>query len=450
MMEVQSTQDLSITFRKFEVTQILSALQAGDSCALVGIGSVGKSNLMRFLQRPDVGQAYLGEAWTDFLLVYIDLNKLLKVSLWGLFELMLHQLLVELPQRGVDAATLQTIDDLHQRATQPKTKFLALRYLDRAINLVCHKLQLRLVFLIDEFDGLCRALPPRGFAALRALRDDYKYRLMYVVATRLELKRLRPDVAQMEAFEELISSHTVWLGPYSAEDARFTLQRLEARHNQPLPEAAAADVLQVSGGHPGLLREVYHLARQSQVDLAQAAAHHAPLTDECQRIWLSLNQDEQQALAHWVGGGPLLPPYLAGLEQLRRKGLVTSGPAGEWQLFSPLLAEFVKRQRFVSPSQIHVDHEHHTIWINGYEVPGLTRLEFDLLAFLFQRHGQPCSRDELVQHLYPHDAWEEAGTDTRLDSVVKRLRKKIEPNSKEPRYLLTVHGYGFKLHDSIE
>ncbi|HXW00348.1 MAG TPA: hypothetical protein VEC93_18155, partial [Anaerolineae bacterium] len=63
---------LPTTYRQAEVNQILTALQAGDSCSVVGVGSVGKSNLLRFLGQDEVRQAYLGEAWQTYLFVYVD------------------------------------------------------------------------------------------------------------------------------------------------------------------------------------------------------------------------------------------------------------------------------------------------------------------------------------------------------------------------------------------
>lgn len=89
-------ESLPIIYRASEVGQILAALRAGESCAVVGIGSVGKSNLLRFLHRADVRRAKLGQEWDTYLFVYIDVNKLLERSLWGLSELMLHQLVISL------------------------------------------------------------------------------------------------------------------------------------------------------------------------------------------------------------------------------------------------------------------------------------------------------------------------------------------------------------------
>jgi DNA-binding winged helix-turn-helix (wHTH) protein len=317
---------------------------------------------------------------------------------------------------------------------------------------VCNQLRLQLVFLIDEFDGLCRSMSAQGFALLRALRDDYKYRLMYVVATRLELKRLRAEANEIEAFEELIASHTFWIGPYTEAEAQLALRRLETRHQAPLDHQIAAEVLRLSGGHPGLIREVYYLAQQQPANLALVAARHAQVVDECQRIWLSLAPEEQQVMINLNGATPRLITHPHLVEQLRRKGLVNGSPPDAVCVFSPLLADYINRQSPATSTSIYLDYTRHTVWINGYEVTGLTRLEYELLAYLDQRRSQTCSRDELAHHLYPDEAVPgEAGiSDTRLDSIIKRLRRKIEPNPHEPRYLVTMHGYGFRLQDKVQ
>src|SRR3972149_3136112 len=150
---------LPLSFRATEVDKIISILQAGDSCSLVGIGSVGKSNLLRFLQQEDVRRTKLGKEWNKYLFVYIDANELLQQSDWGLYELMLHQLLAVLSRKKINSEIFQAVDNLYSLATESSTQHLALRYLDRAISLLCGRLGLRLVFLFDEFDHLCLTLP---------------------------------------------------------------------------------------------------------------------------------------------------------------------------------------------------------------------------------------------------------------------------------------------------
>lgn len=441
--------DQPLTFRATEVKAIMDCLRAGDSCSVVGIGSVGKSNLLRFLQREDVGRHYLGQESAAYLFVYLDLNKLLKPSRWGLFELMLHQLLLALTERSADETALKRIDELHQRATESHTRYLALRYLDRAVSIVCNQLGLRLVFLGDEFDGLCRTMSPPGFAALRALRDDYKYHLMYVLATRLELRRLRTEPGEIEALEELVSSSTIWLGPYAEEDTRSTLQQLEARYKLKLDKQSTRQVLQASGGHPGLLREVYRIIRRRPADFSEAIAGDPAVLDECGRIWFSIPPKEQQVMINLARAAPIPPDQFDILEHLVRKGLVTEAQTSGHQLFSPLLTAFVRQQNKVADTQVQMDPYRRSAWVNGYEVQGLTPLEYNLMAYLAKRRGQICTRDELVQHLYPDEmSLKGPGvTDTRLDSLVKRLRRRIEPNPDDPQYIITVRGHGIRLDD---
>jgi DNA-binding winged helix-turn-helix (wHTH) protein len=450
-MSTQEKHDLPLTFRKEVVDSILTCLMAGESCAMVGIGSVGKSNLLRFLQREDVHRAKLGQEWDSYLFVYIDANKLLEQSLWGLSELTLHQVLISLTDHGADEVALQKIDDLHQRSTAPPTRHLALRYLDRAVGLVCRHLGLRIVFLIDEFDNLCRMLSPRGFAALRALRDDHKYRLMYVVATRLELSRLREEIEEIEPFEELVSLNTIWLGPYSEDDARFMLHRLEARHDIRLDERTTHHLVAAAGGHPGLLRAAYRVAIEHPSDLAHAALAHSPrVRDECRRVWLSLVSREQKAitaLASAAGAGSVGSDTL---KQLHYKGM-TGGPWSEDnQVFSPLFAEYIRQEQPTIGAHIQVDRKRRMVWVSGHAIQDLPPLEYRFLEYLESKRGQVCSRDELARHLYPEEVFGEGVSDARLDAVVKRVRKRIEPVPGEQRYIETVWGQGFRLVDGDE
>ena len=67
--------------------------------------------------------------------------------------------------------------------------------------------------------------------------------------------------------------------------------------------------------------------------------------------------------------------------------------------------------------------------------------EFELLETLLRRKGRLLTRDFLIEEVWGADYYGDTRT---LDVHVKRLRRKIEDDPHNPRYLLTVRGLGYK------
>lgn len=76
---------------------------------------------------------------------------------------------------------------------------------------------------------------------------------------------------------------------------------------------------------------------------------------------------------------------------------------------------------------------------DGNEIP-LTSTEFSLLEFLLRNAGKPCSRDDITSHL---KGYEWSPQDRSLDTLVARLRRKIEVDVHEPKLLRSVRGVGY-------
>ena len=70
----------------------------------------------------------------------------------------------------------------------------------------------------------------------------------------------------------------------------------------------------------------------------------------------------------------------------------------------------------------------------------LTTKEYDVLEFLVKNKGTVYSRDELLLTLWGDG---HAGDERTVDVHIRRLREKIEPNPKEPRYIRTRWGVGY-------
>jgi len=82
--------------------------------------------------------------------------------------------------------------------------------------------------------------------------------------------------------------------------------------------------------------------------------------------------------------------------------------------------------------------------ITGREVEELTPTEFELLASLARQPGRIFTRAQLLDavHGVAFESYERA-----IDAHIKNIRRKIEPDPREPRYILTVYGVGYKFND---
>ena len=77
-------------------------------------------------------------------------------------------------------------------------------------------------------------------------------------------------------------------------------------------------------------------------------------------------------------------------------------------------------------------------------VPPLSKKEFDVLASLWHRRGQACSRDTLANEGWPERDPEDA-TDTEIDQYIRRLRVRLGDTDKDNPIISTLRGYGYKI-----
>ena len=96
-------------------------------------------------------------------------------------------------------------------------------------------------------------------------------------------------------------------------------------------------------------------------------------------------------------------------------------------------------------ADLEIDLEGHRLQRAGAPVQ-LSRIEFSLLAILVQHPGQIFTRAQLLDRLHGV-AFE--GFERSIDAHIKNLRRKLEADPAQPRYVLTVYGIGYKFNDEI-
>ncbi|TET52599.1 MAG: response regulator transcription factor [Anaerolineales bacterium] len=103
----------------------------------------------------------------------------------------------------------------------------------------------------------------------------------------------------------------------------------------------------------------------------------------------------------------------------------------------------VYQRGLIRTGDLEIDLRAYRVTRAGEEVP-LTRSEFNLLVVLAQHPGQVFTRAQLIGRLHgvAYD-----GFDRSIDAHVKNLRRKLEPDAADPRYVLTVYGVGYRFSD---
>lgn len=104
----------------------------------------------------------------------------------------------------------------------------------------------------------------------------------------------------------------------------------------------------------------------------------------------------------------------------------------------PNLKEINKLSR--NNGELLIQMDSRQVFLKNQEI-ALTTSEFDILQTLAESPNRAFSRSDLIEIIKGFDF---DGLDRSIDSHVKNLRHKIETNPKEPNYILTVHGTGYR------
>lgn len=180
--------------------------------------------------------------------------------------------------------------------------------------------------------------------------------------------------------------------------------------------------------------------------------------DVLQDLRMSVTLIEQIRRQAGSEAGPDPRPYYAGLLAWIVDAIAQHDPN---RLYTPaeqmrnahllLAAAMLTKRLGQSPIQVspggtlRLD-EKGTVWIGKRRVDELGGQELDLLHLLYKQQGQLVERARIVESVFGEPYVEgDKHLEGRINSLIRRLRVKVEPNSRRPRYLLTVKGKGYRL-----
>lgn len=93
-----------------------------------------------------------------------------------------------------------------------------------------------------------------------------------------------------------------------------------------------------------------------------------------------------------------------------------------------------------------IDSKCRTVEVEGKNIE-LTNYEFEILYLLARNPGQVFSKEQIYNQVWNAPYY---GAEDNVMSLIRRIRKKIEPDPSKPEYILTVWGIGYKFNNEIK
>lgn len=336
---------------RFQLTRdVLTTLHRGDCAALVGVGSCGKSRLLNHLSRPDVMQYHLGPSAFDHMLVLTECNAWVSETVWAAYEGITRSLmdLLNTSPHPIIRAKQRDLAGMYEAVAAERD--LALKHVMTGLQYLLANSPLKLTICFDEFDFVFEKFEAPLFRNLRALRNQHKYQLTYLVATRKQLpyQRARETWPEVEEFYELFADNTFAIGPFDDRDATEMVVDLENRFSFPLNQITRGLLIGVTGGHSGLLGASFRLLEASRrqpttpQEMGQMVLTDQSTWKECRRIWDSLRTEEQAVLRRMAQGTRLQRGDEVLQAELRAKGLVRELQNHAQVIFSAIFNEYAR------------------------------------------------------------------------------------------------------------
>jgi DNA-binding response OmpR family regulator len=98
----------------------------------------------------------------------------------------------------------------------------------------------------------------------------------------------------------------------------------------------------------------------------------------------------------------------------------------------------------ITAGELEIDFERRATSVRGEPIQ-LTYVEFEILATLAGSPGRVFSRETLLEHVWGDSTYRDPRT---VDVHIRHLREKLEGDPREPEYLFTVRGVGYRFRDS--
>jgi hypothetical protein len=417
-----------------EIEEIVNFLKQGNSCQLIGIPGVGKSNLLRLLAyNRSVRTAHFGENQKYAHFVYMNFSEVANFPLSEVNKYVFLALADSLRDREMEGEH-NKIHKIFKEHLLLNDEFLLFQGLKEAINYLTVEKKFSIVFLFDNFNAFLPTVESGFFANLKILRNTAKYRFAAVFALNRPFEEVFGKDIFAQFYEFLIDKN-VYLPITDAPSLKFRLDYLQKQSGKKILEKETNQVFDLTGGHNNLTKLSFeYLLNEAEIkDMTDFLLSKPAISSALLNIWNFLNESEKEQFEKNENMDNSF---------LEKVGLIKSG-----KITIPLLNGFIKKGLYKdsTPAKITFDKNAKQIKLGEKVISDqLTSLEFNLLSFLLENEDKILTREEIITAVWKENASTIGVSDQAFDQLVFRLKKKIEQDSNNPTHLLSIKGRGLK------
>ena len=446
--------------RKKELQHLIESIWRNRCCAVVAPSNMGKSKLLHSLKTDEVQALIRQEAEWPVMTVFVDCVAL--KSEIEFYQILMGSILLELEEMdGIESEIIQNFHSSVENVLESATDTVARFYFTIGLRRFLERTGIKLILILDEFETIFAEMQAHALGAFIALRDEFPQRMMCILGVTQRLESIRGDKDVFE-FREPFRMNTLVLRPLEKKDAIRFLQYKADRMGKTIDERKVNRIFALSGGHPGMMERILQLVVTNDLEIQSPQAENIlcddiRLTEECERLWDELSEDEQRVLLDLVSGQPLTDmnalSYLLSAGILRLNGK-TKERSGSYCIFSPIFVEFIW-QKLQWLGDLRLDGPDVRIIKENIDITNeLSKTERKLIRFLLASPGEVRTVDEIGKAIWGWDY-----TPEKVRQLIKSARDRIEPNPSKPIFIITKRRRGYliqpnpglaNLRDSID
>jgi len=416
-----------------EIKRVIETLRAGRSCQVIGIPGVGKSNVLRLLPyNRSVREEHLGQDEARYHFVYMDFSEVRERNLFDILKFILISLSYSLSERRM-MEEQEVVNNFLKEALEFEDELIFFQGLKKSVDYLAKEKALYLVFLFDRFEDYIPNIDSHFFLNLKLLRNRVKYHFSSVFAVTRPVEDVLEPAIYGE-FHEFLIGNNIYLPIKDEPGLSFRFKYLEELTGKKATDAVKKEVEKITGGHGKLAKLAYEaiLADPEEKNIQKLILSKPQIIGALFEIWNFLTPEEQSDIKDKSEN-----------EFLERANLLEHG-----KISIPLFAAFVDDlPKDENGAKLTYDATRNEIY-KGNETltEKLTPSEFRLLRHLMTNSDRVCEKDEIIQAVWSDSKTREGVTDQALDQIVYRLRKKIEDDPNNPKFIHTVKGRGYKFN----